>query len=48
MYQIYAVMDDTEYIVRVNVSEDMLESVLASLTRKHLYKNVTRFNIRGM
>jgi len=46
MYTIYAIIDGEEHSVSINVPEDQLEERLDKLSRKHEFKNVTRFNLK--
>ena len=47
MYTIYAIIDGEEHSVCINVPEDQLEEQLNRLSRKHEFKNVTRFNLKS-
>lgn len=46
MYTIYAIIDGEEHSVSINVPENELEARLDKLSRKHEFKNVTRFNLK--
>lgn len=44
-YTITATIDDEVHVVATNVPDDELEGELQHLTRRHEFKNVTRFEI---